>query len=157
MSATEEPLPRWDLSNIYRGLDQEDYRDAFARYEKLLAELEKIFDERGIRRTSEPPADERFIATLADALNRANELAMLGETLGAFVYGVLTTNSYDADAIRETSKLEILGTRRQQLEVRLKGWVGSLGDRLEALDRAQPTLANARVSVAAVGRSRAAF
>jgi pepF/M3 family oligoendopeptidase len=140
MNTATEPLPHWDLSNIYRGLDQPDYRDDYARYEKQLGELERFFDERGIRRTSEPPHDERFIATLAETLNRTNELVMLGETLGAFVYGIMTTNSYDAAALRENSKLEILGTRRQQLEVRLKGWVGSMRDRLPALIEHNDTL-----------------
>ena len=72
----------------------------------------------------------------------AARIALVGETLGAFVYGVLTTNSYDADAIRETSKLEMLGTRRQLLEVRLKGWIGAMAERLEVLIHAEPALAN---------------
>jgi pepF/M3 family oligoendopeptidase len=140
MNTPADPLPRWDLSNIYSGLDQQDYRDAMAHYEKQIAELEQFFEERGVRRTSEPPAEEQFIATLADALNRTNELAMLGDTLGAFINGIQTTNSYDAAAQREISKIEILGTRRQQLDVRLKGFVGSLGDRLPVLIEHNDTL-----------------
>ena len=143
MPDNTEKLPHWDLSNICSGLTADDYRNDFARYESLLGKLEQHFTANSIGRSSKPieGANDKLAATLAATLDRANELSLLGETLGAFVYGVLTTNSYDADAIRETSKLEILGTRRQQLEVRLKGWIGSLGDRLEVLIHAQPTLA----------------
>ena len=144
MPTTPEKLPHWDLSNIYTGLTAEDYRNDFSRYQSQLDNLEKYFADHSIGRTeNDPPGDnDRLAATLAETLNRLNDLSLLGETLSAFVHAIHTTNSYDADAIRETSKLEILGTRRQQLEVRLKGWVGSLGDRLEVLLHAQPTLAN---------------
>jgi pepF/M3 family oligoendopeptidase len=144
MSSTDEKLPRWDLSNIYAGLATEDYRQDFARYQSLLDKLEQHFKARSIGRAGQAVDGDngKLAGTLAETLDRLNELSLLGETLSAFVYGVLTTNSYDADAIRETSKLEILGTRRQQLEVRLKGWVGLLGDRLGQLIDEHPTLSN---------------
>ena len=143
MPDNAEKLPHWDLSNILGGLTADDYRKDFAHYEALLGKLEQHFTANSIGRSGKPieGGNDKLAGTLAETLDRANELSLLGETLGAFVYAVLTTNSYDADAIRETSKLEILGTRRQQLEVRLKGWVGSLGDRLEVMIHAQPTLA----------------
>ena len=143
MSATTEKLPHWDLSNIYTGLTADDYRSDFARYESLLEKLEQHFATHSIGRTGRAIEGEnaRLATVLSETLDRLNELSMLGETLGAFVHGIHTTNSYDADAIRETSKLEILGTRRQQLEVRLKGWVGALGERLQTLIHAHLTLA----------------
>jgi pepF/M3 family oligoendopeptidase len=144
MAATTEKLPHWDLSNIYGDLTASDYRDDYRRYETLLGSLEKQFDAHAIGRAKKPSAgnDRALAETLAGTLERLNELALVGETLGAFVYGVLTTNSYDADAIRETSKLEMLGTRRQLLEVRLKGWIGAMAERLEVLIHAEPALAN---------------
>jgi pepF/M3 family oligoendopeptidase len=142
MSSTDEKLPLWDLSNIYAGLAADDYHHDFARYQSLLDKLEQHFQAQSIGRGGQAIDRDngKLAGALADTLDQLNELSLLGETLSAFVYGVLTTNSYDADAIRETSKLEILGTRRQQLEVRLKGWVGLLGDRLEKLIDAHPTL-----------------
>jgi pepF/M3 family oligoendopeptidase len=135
MPTTDEKLPHWDLSKIYSSLTAQDYRDDFARYESLLASLEQHFTSHSIGRTGNPlnAEDGQLAETLGQTLDKLNEISLLGETLGAFVHAILTTNSYDADAIRETSKLEILGTRRQQLDVRLKGWIGSLRDRLTRL------------------------
>ncbi|MEX2138069.1 MAG: M3 family oligoendopeptidase [Pirellulales bacterium] len=144
MSTSPHHLPHWDLSNLYTGLTSDDYHQDFSRYESLLDKVEQHFTAHSIGRTGGAIAGDnnKLAGTLSETLDRLNELAMLGETLGAFVHGIHTTNSYDADAIRETSRLEILGTRRQQLEVRLKGWVGSLGERLELLIHAKPTLAS---------------
>ena len=41
------------------------------------------------------------------------------------MHAIFTTNSYDTLAVREMSKLEILDTRRNKLDVRLQGWIGS--------------------------------
>jgi pepF/M3 family oligoendopeptidase len=141
MPVITEKLPHWDLSNIYSGLAAEDYKQDFARLESLLDKLEHHFAAHSIGRASQTIADpdDKLAGTLAETLDRLNELTMLGETLAAFAHAVLTTNSYDADAIRETSKLEILGTRRQQIEVRLKGWLGLFGDRLDAVIGRHPT------------------
>jgi pepF/M3 family oligoendopeptidase len=142
MPPTTEQLPHWDLSNIYAGLATEDYTQDFARYESFLTGLEQYFAANAIGRSQHVEGeDDRLAVVLNHTLDKLNELSLVGETLSAFVHGVLTTNSYDAAAIHETSKLEILGTRRQQLEVRLKGWVGSLGARLEVLLQMRPALA----------------
>ncbi len=123
---------RWDLSNIYSGLDADDYRAAMSDLERQLTDLAEFFDRGGIRRLAEPPSDEvsTLAATLAEALERVNRLLTLSGTLESFVYGCVTTDSYDALASRELSKLELLDTRRRQLRVRLDGWIGSLGPRL---------------------------
>jgi pepF/M3 family oligoendopeptidase len=64
----------------------------------------------------------------------------LAETLESFIHGYVTTNSYDALAQREASRLDLLDTRRQKLSVRLQGWIGSLGDALPAIVQARPVL-----------------
>ncbi len=128
-------LPRWDLSPLYGGLDSAEYRHAFTHYERSLIELEAAFDRRNIRRPSVPisATNDELTATLETLLPQLDDALRLAETLDAFLYGLITTNSYDAAANAEYSKLELLGTRRQQLFVRLKGWVGGLEPQLPAL------------------------
>lgn len=149
-------LPRWDLSNIYQGLDANDYRSDFTRYEQQLGELERYFDDHRVSRAHLPTGDHAQIAaTLNEILDRLNDTFLVGETLGAFVYGLMTTNSYDAAAIRENSKIEILGTRRQQLEVRLKGWVGALAERLPQLVETNDALRRHRFLLELMARQSA--
>lgn len=157
MSASLTDLPRWDLSNVFSGLEGEDYRTAFARLESLIAADERFYDERNIRRltaqstnvgaTNAAPTNVAEVAAadlLADILRRANEAARLAETLDSFIYSYLSTDSYDAAAMRETSRLELLETRRQKLAVRLKGWLGAHAAALPASIAARPELATHR-------------
>jgi pepF/M3 family oligoendopeptidase len=139
MTTATEGLPRWDTSNIYSGLEGADYRAAFDDLERQTAELEAYFDQHNIRRQEQSPGDEAA-AVLEEALRRANSVARLAETLDSFIYAFLSTDSYNTLAARETSKLEIQSTRRQKLDVRLQGWIGSLSDRLEGWVTERPYL-----------------
>jgi len=131
-----ETLPRWDTSNIYSSLTGADYQAAKQRLESQLADLEAYFVEHSIRRlspgASAASSDDQQRATLEATLARVNAFATLLETLQAFVYAVVSTDSYDAHAAAELSKLELLGTRGQKLRVRLQGWIGSHAERLDA-------------------------
>lgn len=141
-TATAE-LPRWKTDNIYSGLDADDYRAAVRKLESELAALEACFERHHIRRLETPPAEED--AALADliaiTLANLNDLALLASTLDSFVYAFHSTDSYNATAAREMSRLEIIGTRRQKLSVRFQGWLGSYGPRLERLIELRPALA----------------
>lgn len=137
-----DKLPHWDMSNIYSGLEGKDYLAALGKLELLLAELEDVFDTLDVRRYDSPPAipAEQLSKSLKEILERVNVLARLAGTLESFVYGALTTNSYDNAASREMSKLEILDTRRKKLDVRLQGWIGSLASRLGEVVPGNPLL-----------------
>jgi pepF/M3 family oligoendopeptidase len=137
-----ETLPRWDTSNIYSSLEGDDYLAAREQLPPMLDEMESFFDARGIRRAAAvEQVDASLAATLAEALDRANALTRLWGTLHAFVYTFVSTDSYNALAARELSKLEIAGTRAQKLRVRLQGWIGGLAARLPRLLAARPLLA----------------
>ncbi|HVW35915.1 MAG TPA: M3 family oligoendopeptidase [Pirellulales bacterium] len=132
---------RWDMSNVYSSLEGDDYRAAFARLESELAELAAFCDSHGIRRLSEPPAAGAALAmTLVEAIERVNSTARVAETLDSFIHAFVSTNSYDAIAAREASKLELTDTRRRQLHVRLQGWIGSLAPWLDELIAGHETL-----------------
>ena len=146
LKSTSETLPRWDVSNVYSSLEGDDYRAAFAELDGSLTSLESSFDENGVRRLPNAPGDDAatigdLTATLAEAIKQTNEVARRYETLESFVHAFFSTNSYDAVAARETSRLEVLDTRRQNLTVRLKGWIGSLAEVLDLLIPKSPILA----------------
>ncbi|MDZ4820989.1 MAG: M3 family oligoendopeptidase [Planctomycetota bacterium] len=132
---TADALPRWDLSNIFQGIDGNHYINAVAAMEEELRHLETFYDQHHIHRLAEGTKvdAEKTSHTLIHLLNHLNRLLLASETLQAYVYALITTDSFDAAAAREHSKLEILGTRRQQLDVRLKGWVGSWREQLPAV------------------------
>ncbi|MBI1900560.1 MAG: M3 family oligoendopeptidase [Planctomycetia bacterium] len=132
----------WDLSNVYSSLEGSDFQAAMADVSRQLDDLEKFYDAHQVRRQpAPPPGDDAAIArTLEEAIERVNRLGKLIETLDSFVYAFVSTNSYDAVASREYSKLDLLSTRRAKLRVRLAGWIGSLGPRLAAIVPQRPAL-----------------
>ncbi|HEX4144471.1 MAG TPA: M3 family oligoendopeptidase [Pirellulales bacterium] len=135
------PLPHWDLSNVYGGLEADDYRRDFQLLDRGLSQLAEQFDAAGVGRLAELPADSDGLRkALVGILDRANELGRLCDTLSAFVYAFFSTDSYNTTAAREMSKLELLGVRRQKLDVRLRAWIGSLAPRLDAWISQDPLL-----------------
>lgn len=137
-----EAPTRWNLSNVYSSLEGDDYRAAMARLDADLTTLEQLFDTLGVRRLAQPPAKDlpRVAESLEQVLAAVNNLWRLADTLESFIHAFVTTNSYDALAQREASKLDLLDTRRQKLSVRLQGWIGSLGDVLPDLAKDRPAL-----------------
>jgi pepF/M3 family oligoendopeptidase len=152
---------RWNTANIYSSLSGDDYRQAFAELEAGIAALEQAFNGWQIRRPaatsgeSNAATDAALADVLLQALDGLNRLARTAGTLEAFIYAFVSTDSYDTLAARETSRLEVLDTRRRQLEVRLQGWLGCVAARLESLVTARPSLASHRFYlVDAARRSR---
>lgn len=131
------------MSNVYSGLDTEDYRAAFARLEADLKSLIDWFDEQNIRRLiTTPETSDALAGNLEELLRRVNHLSRLADTLDSFVQAYTTTNSYDVLAARELSKLEQLDIQRQMLGVRMQGWIGSLAPLLDAWIERRKSLAD---------------
>ncbi|HTU25629.1 MAG TPA: M3 family oligoendopeptidase [Pirellulales bacterium] len=141
------PLPHWDLSNVYGGLEADDYRRDFARLDNGLNELAGRFDAAGVGHLAMPatemsPAENAAARTaLVAILTQANDLGRLSDTLSAFVYAFFSTDSFNSTAAREISKLELVGVRRQNLDVRLRAWIGSLAPLLDGWIEREPLLA----------------
>jgi pepF/M3 family oligoendopeptidase len=143
---TPDRPTRWDLSNVFSSLSGDDYLAACQRLVAGLDEIEQIFDRHGIRRLDPraPSVGTEWIRALADVIGRLNDLTRIYETLEAFIYACVSTNSYDSAAQREMSKLELVDVRRRHIHVRLQGWIGSLGHLLEPAIATNDTLARHR-------------
>jgi pepF/M3 family oligoendopeptidase len=140
-SSLSDSLPRWDTTTIYSSLTGDDYRTAVEQLQTRIAEFESFVDAHGIRRTATNNEPDAAVAdTLAEVIELANELVRRWSTLHSFAYTFVSTDSYDTQAARELSRLEIAGTQAAKLRVRLQGWIGSLTSRLPQLLAARPDL-----------------
>ena len=54
MPETKVALPHWDLSNVYKGLETEDFEAGMATLDGQLADLEGLIEKHGIGRLDEP-------------------------------------------------------------------------------------------------------
>ncbi|MBD3235336.1 MAG: M3 family oligoendopeptidase [Candidatus Eisenbacteria bacterium] len=146
MPQTKESLPHWDLSNIYSGLEAEDFRGDLKKLQQMLDALDTAIEQHGIGRLDAPPRDIAAAArTLGELLERLNELLMLRSTLSAYVSGFYTTDSYNKVAARTISELEQLGVRIDRIMVRFEAWVGSLDTQLDSICSETPIAAEHRL------------
>ncbi len=69
-----------------------------------------------------------------------NAVLLQSRNNGCIPAWLITTDSFDTVAAKEHSQFEQLSVQLRQLEVRFKGWLGSLASRLPALIEQSPLL-----------------
>ncbi|MCK4413871.1 MAG: M3 family oligoendopeptidase [Candidatus Eisenbacteria sp.] len=139
MPQMTEKLPRWDMSNVYPGLESDELERDLSRLREDLETLDGFVQAKGIGRLEQPPMDLAAAAETLDAfIGRYNDIARVMQTVIAYTYGFLTTDSYNKVAARRMSELEQLEIRLQKCRVRLQGWIGSLGSVLPQICEQAP-------------------
>jgi pepF/M3 family oligoendopeptidase len=136
------PPPHWDLTNVYSGLASDDYAKSIARITILSNDLDSFIEEQNIAALGELPINSSTLdasalaAILTGYLERMNDLLRLYSTLEAYVYSFVTTDSYNTEAKRAASELEMLGVRLEQQEVQFRGWLGAVAQTPDTLQDA---------------------
>lgn len=133
-------LPRWDLSNVYPGLDSREFEEAVAELRAELDLLDRYLDENHVSRTAAPLPAERLAAVTAGYLDLMNAAQRLYLTLRFYTWSVVTTDSYNDLAKHRNSEMEMLGARLEQNGTRFQGWLGVQRDALPAATAADPVL-----------------
>jgi len=135
---TSRDLPHWDLSNVYPGLESEEFKEAVGQLKSSLDDLDDYLSEHGIEQGSEVPDGEP--AALAEIMsryvNQTNHLRRLYGTLQAYVYSFVATDSYNMKARRIMSELEALQVRLERQEVQFQGWIGNVAEQPELFETA---------------------
>lgn len=130
--------PRWDLSNVYPGLESPEFAAALADFQRQLADLEALLAGPVAASNADTP-----IPTLAllvgESLDRFNRVSELAGTLHPYVMSFVATNSRDNLARRRFSELELVTVRLQTLGTQFKAWIGRLAPMLDAVVAADET------------------
>jgi pepF/M3 family oligoendopeptidase len=125
----EGALPHWDLTSVYPGLESAGFRKDVERLEGLLDDLDSYLSGQGIARDgtrlSEP---SKLAEVIGGYLDRMNEILRLGVTLYYYAYGFVSTDSYNANAKRALSQLQMLNVRRDRQGVLFQGWLGTAAE-----------------------------
>lgn len=127
--ATLGSLPRWDLTNVFPSLDSPQLKTAIEQARAQIDELAAYLDEHRISKSA-PPTDDQLTltGTLAAYLDRANALLRDFYTIGSYVRSFVATDSFNQPARKTLSEIEPLGARVQQIDVRFRGWLGTIAD-----------------------------
>jgi pepF/M3 family oligoendopeptidase len=124
------PLPRWDLSNVYPGLDSPELKKAIATCEKQIKTLERFADTAAIRKDSRVGSAAAMRKTLDGYLDRVNAIHRLYGTVRAYLYSFVSTDSRNQIARKMLSEIEPLGVRMSAISTRFEGWLGSAKTKL---------------------------
>jgi len=121
-------LPKWELSNVYAGLDSDGLRVGLSELKSKVDALDQFLDSHKISRAAIAKETGQSVAEtqrcIEGYLGETNSAARLYSTINAYVASYVTTDSFDARAKRLESELELVGVRLQKQEVSFRGWVG---------------------------------
>jgi pepF/M3 family oligoendopeptidase len=146
MSAEKDlgTLPHWDLSNIYPGLESKEVDGAVEDLRGRIQQLDQFLEKENISRTGEIPSSiDRTAMLVSEYLRMTNDILALAGTIEAFLYGYISTDSFNTLAKRKESELEMITIRISNQEVLFRGWFGEVvkqGNNLSSLFAASQTM-----------------
>ncbi|MGB9299790.1 MAG: M3 family oligoendopeptidase [Anaerolineae bacterium] len=131
------PLPHWDLSNVYPGLESQEFADAVGEAKAKLDDMDEYLSKHQISRTGARPGGAKRLAEIISGfLRRMNDLIRLFGTLEPYVHSFVSTDSYNTTAKRLESELEMLGVRLERQGVFFQGWIRTIAEDPQALPAA---------------------
>jgi len=134
-------FPRWDMTNIYPGLDSVEFKEDWQRLQQMLKDLEQYVDEHNIRPdtvllSNDPQAIGDVCAIFLDDFNKAS---ILGVTIFNYIESLVNTDTFNEEAKKALSEMQALRVDFDHIEdVLFKGWVGTFGDMLPDIIESQP-------------------
>ncbi|MCZ2144473.1 MAG: M3 family oligoendopeptidase [Anaerolineales bacterium] len=124
--------PRWNLANIYASVEDPRLASDMEWCQTQTSQLEAHFQTALEPLTQQNALPETLNPLLNQLVDDLNALILKSATIDAFLYGLITTNSFDKQAEQMLSRFEIARVPFQNLLVRLRAWFGRLGTALPA-------------------------
>ena len=119
-------LPHWNLESIYPGIESEAFIQAFTSLERDLELLMAYMDEHRIVKHDEGAGEPKKVAPhLRALLEQMETIWRLNSTLGSYLYGFISTDSFNMQAMKKNSELEILTLQIDEIGIRFRGWLAS--------------------------------
>lgn len=123
--------PRWDLSNVYPGLQSPQYSAAVVDLQAKIKTLDSLL----VRAERLDSASELSTLTsiVNDLIETFNAAMILRNTIEAYLTSFTSTDSFNTEAARKTSELELKAVDLDKLEIRLRTWLGKIAPSLPAI------------------------
>jgi pepF/M3 family oligoendopeptidase len=121
--------PRWDLSNVYPGLDSPDLEKDIEWVKDTTEALRKLYEDELVKvdETSCPEEINGAISTMVDKLNA---LMVKMYTIHAYLHSFISTDSFNKQAARMGSQFDQVMVGTQKVNILLRAWVGKFKDML---------------------------
>ncbi|MBW6471992.1 MAG: M3 family oligoendopeptidase [Anaerolineaceae bacterium] len=123
---------RWDLSNIFPGLESEEFKQAFSGTSNVIDELVSCFHQKLAPLT--PETDPRVLnEALSEYVNTLNFTITHVGKVANFIYSFISTDSYNKLATRLMSEYEQLGVRLENQDVVFKNWLSKISTKMDEI------------------------
>ena len=133
---SKDVLPHWKLDTIYPSIASGEFTQAFEGLQVDIDGLIQFMDEHDIskhdRGGGDPETQKDLLRSLIEQMER---IWRLQGTISAYLYGFISTDSFNTEAMKKNSELEILSVRIDQIGIRFKGWLESSFKDAAALTR----------------------
>jgi oligoendopeptidase F len=129
--------PRWDLSNIFPGLESTEFKTAVNDLRVKIEDLEAFFNQTTALMGINTPLP-KLAQALGQLVEDFNAIYELSITLSAYLHSFISTDSHNTTAMRLQSEYEQVEVRLQKLDVRFSTWVGKQEACLPEMIQADP-------------------
>jgi len=119
-----EPLPRWDLSEYFEGLDSREFAAAEEAAGTTIDRLVSLYDQHNVRGTFEGDVSATVFDEVLAATN-ATHTAI--DVVRAYVHAFVSTDAANDGAQAAMSRLQNRTTALQTLASRFDAWVAAIG------------------------------
>lgn len=127
-----ESIPKWDLSNIYLGLDDPKLFADMAKVSDDTSALSALFENELLPLSGQQPKPEVLSEKLSRMVDLINEIQTLQSTIGSYLYAITSTDSFNKTAEQLGSKFQISLLPLRNVIVRMGIWLGKMSDQLPA-------------------------
>jgi pepF/M3 family oligoendopeptidase len=132
---TAETLPHWDLANVYPSLESQEFERAFAQARAQVQHLDHYLLDHDLSRAGQvPPRAPDLAGIIAGWLERMNAALVLTDTLRAYLFSFISTDSYNTTARRLMSELEPVLVQLERQELQFSGWIGLVANQEELFE-----------------------
>ncbi len=124
--------PRWDLSNVYEGLESPELAQDIAWVKKATEALRTRYEKEwaGIDVTSPP---EQINAAISGMVDDINALMVKAATINAYFHSFISTDSFNQQAMRMNSQFDQVMVGIQKVNVLLEAWLGQFREALPSV------------------------
>ncbi len=119
-------LPHWDMTPVYPGLEDTQFEAALDSFRSKIESFEAFLEENGIHEDGQYPSELKALAgVILGVIERMNDCAFLEETISAYLYSFVSTDSFNQTAKKKLSEHEIVAVRLKRAYIYFQSWLRS--------------------------------
>ncbi len=123
---------RWDVSNVFPGLDSAEFKNAITESDQKIKELVAEF-ETNLKPLNTSTSKEELNQKIGHYVDQLNQVIVLQGKIANYLYSFITTDSYNKTALRILSEFEKITIQTEKQDVVFKTWLAQFSDQIEQI------------------------